>query len=385
MTLKIDKSNWSSAKFGDVVENTNRTIKNPIESGIDKFIGLEHLDGGSLKIKRFGHIADGVTFTKLVSPGQTLFGKRRAYQKKVAFAEINAVCSGDILALAAKPDLVAQEFLPFVVRSEGFFKRALSTSAGSLSPRTRWSDLATFEFLLPPLEQQKEIANTFWALTYLLDTLNEMSSDLIMLKNSVFADFVESVKNPSTATTLGKVADLVIGRTPSKSDKSYWTTSQDFPFCTIADMVENQIFETKLGVTKKSLDEGKAKLVKAGTLMMSFKLTVGRLAYAKVDLCPNEAIVAIEQNSDLIRLDYLELLLAQSEFSKNSNRAVMGFTLNSKSLEKIEIVCPDLEIQRQIMDKIHPIETALIEVSDEIQVVTDLTEELSRVFFGVES
>ena len=385
MTLKINKSSWSRKKFGDVVENTNRTIKNPIESGIDKFIGLEHLDSGNLKIKRFGDTVDGVTFTKFVSAGQTLFGKRRAYQKKVAFAEFNAVCSGDILAFSAKSELIAEEFLPFVVMSEGFFKRALSTSAGSLSPRTRWSDLAKFEFLLPPLDQQKEIATTFWALTDLLNSLNEMSSDLSILKRLVFTDFVASVKNPSTITSLSKVADLVIGRTPSKSDKTYWTTSQEYPFCTIADMVDNQVSETKIGVTKKSLVEGKAKLVKAGTLMMSFKLTVGRLAYAKVDLCPNEAIVAIEPNNDLIRLDYLELLLEHSEFSKNSNRAVMGFTLNSKSLDKIEIVCPDLGIQKQIMDKILPIETALRDVDKEIQETINLKDELSRVFFGVES
>ena len=184
MTIKIDKSSWSRAKFGDVVENTNRTIKNPIESGIDKFIGLEHLDSGELKIKRFGDTVDGVTFTKFVSPGQTLFGKRRAYQKKVAFAEFNAVCSGDILAFSAIPGLLAEEFLPFVVMSEGFFNRALSTSAGSLSPRTRWTDLAKFEFLLPPLDQQKEIAKVFWQFEKYTESLKELISDAMEIKQA---------------------------------------------------------------------------------------------------------------------------------------------------------------------------------------------------------
>ena len=108
-------------------------------------------------------MADGTTFTRRCRPGQVLFGKRRAYQRKVAVAEFDAVVSGDIYVLAPKSDRLLPELLPFLCMSERFFQHAVGTSAGSLSPRTNWSSLASFEFDLPPLDQQRRIAEILWA------------------------------------------------------------------------------------------------------------------------------------------------------------------------------------------------------------------------------
>ena len=150
-------------RFGDVVESLNETERNPEEAGIDRFIGLEHLEPGSLHIRAWGNVADGTTFTRRCRPGQVLFGKRRAYQRKVAVAEFDAVVSGDIYVLAPKNDRLLPELLPFLCMSERFFECAVETSAGSLSPRTNWSHLAKFEFALPPLDQQRRIAEILWA------------------------------------------------------------------------------------------------------------------------------------------------------------------------------------------------------------------------------
>jgi len=92
-----------------------------------------------------------------------LFVKRRAYQRKVAVAEFDAVVSGDIYVLAPKGDRLLPELLPFLCLSERFFQHAVGTSAGSLSPRTNWNSLANFEFDLPPLDQQRRIAEILWA------------------------------------------------------------------------------------------------------------------------------------------------------------------------------------------------------------------------------
>jgi type I restriction enzyme S subunit len=383
--MQIDKNSWSKSKFCDVIESITNRIDSPSEAGVERYVGLEHLDPGSMTVNRWG-TPDQVEAAKLLfEKGDVIFGRRRAYQRKVSMADFRGICSAHALVLRAKPGLIDPSFLPVFLSSDTFLNLAIKISVGSLSPTVNWKTLATQEFLFPPLDQQREIASTFWELSTLLNSLKEISVDLAAMKSLVFTECVDGVKTPSTITSLSKVADLVIGRTPSKSDKSYWTSSQAYPFCTIADMTDNQVSGTKLGVTKKALDEGKAKLVKAGTLMMSFKLTVGRLAYAKVDLCPNEAIVAIKPDNKLIGLDFLELTLAHSEFSKNSNRAVMGFTLNSQSLNKIEIVCPDLEMQEQIMSKMLPIDTALRVIDNEIQATSALIEKLSRVFFGGES
>lgn len=165
----FDRKGWKILRFGDVVENVNETVRAPAEAGIERFIGLEHLEPGSLHIREWGNVADGTTFTRRCRPGQLLFGKRRAYQRKVAVAEFDAVVSGDIYVLAPKGDRLLPELLPFLCLSERFFQHAVGTSAGSLSPRTNWSSLASFEFVLPPLDQQRRIADILWAVdeTYL--------------------------------------------------------------------------------------------------------------------------------------------------------------------------------------------------------------------------
>jgi len=159
----FDRTGWKRVRFGDVVENLNKTERDPAEAGIERFIGLEHLEPGSLHIRTWGNVADGTTFTRCCRPGQVLFGKRRAYQRKVAVAKFDAVVSGDIYVLVPRDDRLMLELLPFICLSERFFQYAVETSAGSLSPRTNWKQLAEFEFDLPPLDQQRHIAEVLWA------------------------------------------------------------------------------------------------------------------------------------------------------------------------------------------------------------------------------
>lgn len=158
------KAGWRMVKFGDVVKNANLTESDPEKAGIERIVGLDHLDPENLHIRRWNALEDGTSFNRKFVPGQTLFGKRRAYQRKVAFAEFEGICSGDILTFEPKdPDVLLPELLPFICQTDVFFDHALGTSAGSLSPRTSWKALQDFEFLLPPVEEQKRIAEILWA------------------------------------------------------------------------------------------------------------------------------------------------------------------------------------------------------------------------------
>lgn len=145
-------------KFGEVVRLVKETCKDPASAGIERVIGLEHLEPGDLRVRSWNEVADGTTFTSRVRPGQVLFGKRRAYQRKVAVAEFDAICSGDIYVFeSASPDLLLPELLPFICQTDAFFEYAVGTSAGSLSPRTNWSSLANYEFALPPIDEQRRL------------------------------------------------------------------------------------------------------------------------------------------------------------------------------------------------------------------------------------
>ena len=94
----FDRTGWKRVRFGDVVENCAETC-DPESAGLERFVAMEHLEPGSLHVRSWGNVADGTTFTRRCRPGQVLFGKRRAYQRKVAVAEFEAVVSGDIDAI----------------------------------------------------------------------------------------------------------------------------------------------------------------------------------------------------------------------------------------------------------------------------------------------
>lgn len=156
---KTLKPGWRRVKFGEVVRLSKARSQDPLADGIERYVGLEHLEPGDLRIRRWGSVAEGVTFTSVFQPGQVLFGKRRAYQRKVAVADFSGVCSGDIYVLETKDaQVLLPELLPFVCQTDAFFDHAVGTSAGSLSPRTNWTSLASYEFLLPPPEEQENIA-----------------------------------------------------------------------------------------------------------------------------------------------------------------------------------------------------------------------------------
>lgn len=216
MSLNLDKSGWKRVAFGEVVRNVNETVKDAESAGIDRVIAMEHLDPGELKLERWGSVADGTTFTRKVKPGQTLFVKRRAYQRKVAYAEFEAICSGDIYTFEADDAHMLGEFLPFLVQSNRFFDHALGTSAGSLSPRTNWRDLANFEFTLPSLDEQKRIAELLWAIESTKQGLAALASTITSVATSAFESFTSS----GVATLSEWVERIDAGRSPRASSES---------------------------------------------------------------------------------------------------------------------------------------------------------------------
>ena len=166
------KPGWAPIAFGDVVRLCTDRSSDPVADGFERYVGLEHLDPGELTIRRWGNIADGTTFTNVFRPGQVLFGKRRAYQRKVGVPNFSGVCSSDIYVLESKDShYLLPELLPFICQTEAFFEHAIGTSSGSLSPRTNWQSLATYESILPPLEEQRRMVRV-------LQCARDMSEEL---------------------------------------------------------------------------------------------------------------------------------------------------------------------------------------------------------------
>jgi len=178
--LKIDKTNWVPVKFGDVVFEPKENAKDIYNEDIKHVVGLEHIDSENIHLTRSGKLEETTTFSKKFKKGDVLFGRRRAYLKKAALADFDGICSGDITVFRAKKNLLP-ELLPFIVNNEKFFDYAIKHSAGGLSPRVKFKDLANYEFLLPPAAQQAQLAELLWAMDEVVEREKEVLKRLEML------------------------------------------------------------------------------------------------------------------------------------------------------------------------------------------------------------
>ena len=175
-------------RFDEIAILVNDKIVDPSKANVDRYVGLEHLDSDSLKIRRWGAPTD-VESSKLVfKSGDIIFGKRRVYQRKLAVADFDGICSAHAMVLRPKSDVVLPEFLPFFMQSDLFMERALEISVGSLSPTINWKTLAKEEFALPSLDEQRRIVEVLESLEKSKDNLTKSVDSSEHLRNALCVD-----------------------------------------------------------------------------------------------------------------------------------------------------------------------------------------------------
>ncbi len=172
-------------KLGEIASERKETCKS-LKIGYP-VVGLEHLAPNEVTLAAWEERSDN-TFTKLFRKGDVLFGRRRAYLKKASVAPFDGICSGDITVIAANPQLILPELLPFIIQNDVFFDFAVEKSAGSLSPRVKWEHLKNYEFELPNKDKQKELAEVLWA----MDATKKAYQKLILATDElVKSQFIE--------------------------------------------------------------------------------------------------------------------------------------------------------------------------------------------------
>ena len=152
---------------------------------------------------------------------------------------------------------------------------------------------------------------------------------------------------------LGEVCDVVIGGTPRRGISKYWDGGE-LPWVSIADLSRNgrEMSDTKEKITDIGAKESNVKLLKKGTLLFSFKLSIGKVAFAGVDLYTNEAIAGLRiKDEKELDKEFLFYFLQQLNFD-DAQKAVKGKTLNKEKIKNLRIPVPPIAEQKKIVGKI---------------------------------
>lgn len=180
---------------------------------------------------------------------------------------------------------------------------------------------------------------------------------------------------------LNELCEINIGKTPARANGEYW--SGEHQWLAISDLKSKYIINAKEGITQKAIQECNMKLIPRDTVVMSFKLSLGKSAILKKQMYSNEAIASFPiKNPAEIIPEYLYYALKTINLEKYADKAAKGVTLNKKKLNLIEIPYTDIERQKKIVRILELAEKLIVSRKYQISALDELTQSVFLEMFG---
>ncbi|MCC3860739.1 restriction endonuclease subunit S [Pseudemcibacter aquimaris] len=359
LTEKQKSEGWRIVKFGEIAKSVSKRV-DPADTDLEVYVGLEHLDPDNLRITRRGVPSDVKGQKLLVKPGQIIFGKRRAYQRKVAVADFEGICSAHAMVLEAIPEAVVPEYLPFFMQSDMFMERAVAISEGSLSPTIKWKTLANQEFPLPPRPRQEEMLEIFEKIEDKLFQIDELLKRTDFLLGKIRAESVHDDEYKKI-----NLGDIVKFKGGSGFKPKYQGNKQgEIPFIKVADMNHGE--NSKYIIKSDNWISGEEKKI-----MKATEFPAGSVVFAKVGaalllnrrrilkhstIIDNNMMAALPSGE--ISTEYLYHFLNTIDFATFVRQGAVP-SVNQSDMASVKINLPDLEKQESISETLNGFEASI--------------------------
>lgn len=377
--ILIDKTNWKKYRFDEMVQNVSERVE-PSQTNLNIYVGLEHIDPDTLHLCRHGYPSD-VEGTKLrFYKGDIIFGRRRAYQRKTALATTDGICSAHAMVLRAKEEVVDSNFLPFLFHSKQFIDMAITISVGGLSPTINWKDISKQEFLLPPKDEQKRLAELLWAADEMIE---KEKKELEILKDQIqvyindncniigkpkipFSNLVNV--NPTTRITEKEVSLITMTDISEEGEllNHEKVVVSDYKSKGLTPFQENDILFAKI---TPCMENGKG--------------SIARGLYNGKGLGSTEFhVLRPKAATDLYFCYYLTM---SKRFRKLAERQMTGSAgqkrVQAEFFDFYKLYAPDIEQRKIIGDKLYEIDCSIAIVKNQISLSQQLKQELINKIF----
>ncbi|MDB4207359.1 restriction endonuclease subunit S [Flavobacteriaceae bacterium] len=380
--LKLDKSNWKLTKVGELAKDISKRVDNPIESGYDRFVGLNHFISGDIKIKNWGPTKSLTSSTKAFEAGDILFARRNAYLRRASLVDFDGCCSGDAFVLRENHEKVVPGFLAFFMNSNALWDYANSNAAGTMSKRVKWRDLAEYEIFLPPIDQQTQLVKLLWAM-----------DDVICIESGLFKNIDDLLKVKRESLIIDKNYPLV--RLDEICDKkiSYGIVqagpdiASGMPYIKSSNLSEDGIRVEELQRTSDEIAQKyKRSEVLPGNIVFSLRGNLGEM-----NIVPDELEVAnLTQGTARLSVKneystgYVKCALESSKIQRRIHALSKGSTFKEISLETlrtVKIPIPKEEKAKEIFEVIKTIENNRKRIKAKCEVNKTLLKSLINQIF----
>ena len=238
-------------------------------------------------------------------------------------------------------------------------KYIINNSNGSTFKEISGGTFKNLEISLPSLSEQKVISSILWTIDEKISVLKKINRNLFSIANAIFKKEFKNFDNYSEEElitsdfgfipndwcykTLDEISDVAIGKTPPRKETWWFSEKEGVKWVSIKDLGNSgiYIFETSEYLTEEAIEKFNVKLIPKDTVILSFKLTVGRLGITTEEMVTNEAIAhfKLDENSPITK-EYLYLYLKNFNYEELGSTSSIAKAINSKIVKKIPVLIP---------------------------------------------
>ena len=382
----FDRTGWKRLAFREFAESIGERAE-PKDAQEEIYVGLEHLDPQCLHIRRWGKGSDVIGGKLRFRKGDIIFGKRRAYQRKLAVAEFSGICSAHALVMRAKPDMILPEFLPFLMMSDRFMNRAVEISVGSLSPTINWTTLKQQTFDLPPLDQQRRIAEILWAVD---ETLVEFLALRETVKRVSGIHVDQMLSEAGEKFPSEPLRELLSGKPQYGANASAVALRVGMPrYVRITDIDDSGrlLTDSAMGVELDKESTEQYSLVDGDLLIARTGNTVGKsYLYSSSDgPCVYAGyLVRFQPNQRKVLPDYLFTVTKSSYYRnwlENTVRVGAQPNVNGTEYASLKIPAPPLSFQREKLAELERMSAAATNCDDHASAIRTMNTAILNMIF----
>lgn len=380
------KLGWRKCRLIEICSEVSERVSNPSESEFERFVGLEHMETGETKLRRYGVTTDLVSAMKLFKTGDILVARRNVYLRRAACADFDGVCSGDAIVLRPTVNgLIANNLIQFVLNTDEFWDYAVKHASGTMSKRLSVDKLLNYEFLLPPIEEQTALVKVLSAAQEQRDALRAVYT----AEKNLYYSTIDSLYTQEHQYPIAKLEDVTtkivdgVHKTPKYVECGV-------PFLVVENLTRGRGIDfsnTRFVTEEDHREYYKRAKPEKGDVLVSKDGTLGiaRLIETDTEFSIFVSLALLKPKPGVLDGAYLRYFFDCSDFrrrigQKTSGTAIMHIHLHD--FRRTEIPLPCYLKQIEISKKVVALEKAMATTTNRIDELHKLARHLRQKLSG---